>query len=153
MNLYSNIPVPHLMLYFPEALVTDEWNFCLGIPFNYTGLKNESSWVDELSSDRCIEKSAVQIETCFSFHEGRRYIRAYTHTHTHTHTFCYVWVTGKPIYWFPQLPGWLPVLCWLLLAVSRLIHFPQCATQKWKICSIQEYKVANLDCANGKGTI
>lgn len=81
MNLYSNILVPHLMVYFREARVTYEWNFCLGIPFNYTGLKNESSWVDELSFDRCMEKSDVETETCFSSHEGRKYIRAYTHTH------------------------------------------------------------------------
>lgn len=79
--------------------------------------------------------------------------KIYQGLHTHTHTFCCVWVTGKPRYWFPQLLGWLPVLCWLLLAVSSLIHFPQCATQKWKICSPQEYKAANLDCTNEKGNI
>lgn len=119
MNLYSNILVPHLMLYFPEALVTCEWNFCLRIPFNYTGLKYASFWVDELSFDRCMEKSAVQTETWFSFHEGQKIFQG-----LHTHIFCCVWVTGKPRYWFPQLLGWLPILRWLLLAVSSLIHFP-----------------------------
>lgn len=54
------------MPYFPEALVTDESNLCLGITLNRTGLnKHESSWVEELSFDRYVEKSSVQTTNVF----------------------------------------------------------------------------------------
>ena len=81
-------------------------------------------WMNFLLTD--ILKSLLsKQQTCFSFHESRKYIRA-------SQSFCCVWVTGKPRYWFPQLLGWLPVLGWLLLALSSLMHFARYAMQKWK---------------------
>lgn len=141
MNLSNNILVPHLMVYFPEARVTYEWNSAWGYHSTTLAWKMRvPGWMNFLLTD--VWKSLLSKQK-HVFHSMRAENISGL---THTHTFCCVWVTGKPRYWFPQLLGWLPVLCWLLLAVSSLIHFAQCATQKWKICRTQEYKVANLDC-------
>lgn len=87
--------------------------------------------------DRCMEKSAVQTETWFSFHEGRKYFLGLTHTHILLYELLGLYIL------FPNF--WAGCLSYvgLLLAVS-LIHFSQCAIEVEKICSTQEYKVANL---------
>lgn len=64
MNLYSVVLFLHLMSYFPEALITKEWNLCFKRPLTWE-LVGESSWVDKFSFDRYVEKSAVQTTNKF----------------------------------------------------------------------------------------